>query len=67
MTRNENLPHFAVEPLVAQYGKLRLLWAVLRVPRGKALPTETALSDHLQRDIGLIERRPPSKGWESYR
>ena len=53
--------------MVAQYGKLRLLWAVLRVPRGKALPTETALSDHLRRDIGLIERRPPSKGWESYR
>ena len=67
MTRNDNLPHFAVEPLVAQYGKLRLLWAVLRVPRREALPPDAALSDYLRRDIGLIELAPPNKEWERYR
>ena len=67
MTRNDNLPHFAVEPLVAQYGKLRLMWAVLRFKHNKRPLSDSDLSDYLRRDIGLNERAPPAKEWERYR
>ncbi len=67
MTRNDNLPQYAVEPLIAHYGKLRLMWAVLRANPGKRSPSDAQLSDYLRRDIGLTERAPPSKEWERHR
>lgn len=67
MTRNDHLPHLVVQNLLAQHGRLRLLWKVLMTPRPVSPRSDHQLSAHLRRDIGLIEKPPANKGWEHYR
>lgn len=49
-----------LQGLIAEYGALAMLAAILRAALAKPPPDAADLSDHLRRDIGLA-RLPPAQ------
>lgn len=61
-------PAVAVRALVAEYGTVRVVLALIRHLAGRGALArrirETELSDHIRRDIGLDPRTQGRRYWE---